>query len=106
MVITDRWIPRGTVPDIYRQSPCLVSRKEGNVLFNDALNTFYLRLCGVGLVSCLPVLLLNFENHCRFFFLKSIYDYAMILYGKYIYINVMRSEHVRIKRTFQSLQAL
>ena len=22
-------------------------RKEGNVLFNDALNTFYLRLCGV-----------------------------------------------------------
>ena len=22
--------------------------KEGNVLFNDALNTFYLRLCGVG----------------------------------------------------------
>ena len=23
------------------------SRKEGNVLFNDALNTFYLRLCGV-----------------------------------------------------------
>ena len=24
------------------------SRKEGNVLFNDALNTFYLRLYGVG----------------------------------------------------------
>ena len=23
-------------------------RKEGSVLFNDALNTFYLRLCGVG----------------------------------------------------------
>ena len=23
-------------------------RKEGNVLFNDALNTFYLRLYGVG----------------------------------------------------------
>ena len=23
-------------------------RKEGNVLFNDALNTFYLQLCGVG----------------------------------------------------------
>ena len=23
-------------------------RKEGNVLFNDALNTFSLRLCGVG----------------------------------------------------------
>ena len=22
-------------------------RKEGNILFNDALNTFYLRLCGV-----------------------------------------------------------
>ena len=25
-----------------------VTRKEGNVLFNDALNTFYLRLYGVG----------------------------------------------------------
>ena len=24
-----------------------VGRKEGNILFNDALNTFYLRLCGV-----------------------------------------------------------
>ena len=26
----------------------LNERKEGNVLFNDALNTFYLRLYGVG----------------------------------------------------------
>ena len=26
----------------------LLGRKEGNVLFNDALNTFYLRLYGVG----------------------------------------------------------
>ena len=25
-----------------------IGRKEGNVLFNDALNTFYLRLYGVG----------------------------------------------------------
>ena len=25
-----------------------MSRKEGNVLFNDAVNTFYLRLYGVG----------------------------------------------------------
>ena len=24
-----------------------MSRREGNVLCNDALNTFYLRLCGV-----------------------------------------------------------
>ena len=24
--------------------------KEGNILFNDSLNTFYLRLCGVGYV--------------------------------------------------------
>ena len=36
------------------QSPCCVVQglyilyKEGNVLFNDALNTFYLRLYGVG----------------------------------------------------------
>ena len=27
---------------------CLLTSKEGNVLFNDALNTFYLRLYGVG----------------------------------------------------------
>ena len=26
----------------------MIGRKEGNVLFNDALNTFYLRLYGVG----------------------------------------------------------
>ena len=26
---------------------CVCGRKEGNVLFNDALNTFYLRLYGV-----------------------------------------------------------
>ena len=26
---------------------CVPGRKEGNVLFNDALNTFYLRLYGV-----------------------------------------------------------
>ena len=25
-----------------------INKKEGNVLFNDALNTFYLRLYGVG----------------------------------------------------------
>ena len=30
---------------VYRISS--VSRKEGNVLFNDALNTFYLRLYGI-----------------------------------------------------------
>ena len=31
--------------NIYRNAE---TRKEGNVLFNDALNTFYLRLYGVG----------------------------------------------------------
>ena len=31
---------------IDKSSVC--GRKEGNVLFNDALNTFYLRLYGVG----------------------------------------------------------
>ena len=29
-------------------SVCDIGTKEGNVLFNDALNTFYLRLYGVG----------------------------------------------------------
>ena len=28
--------------------PSALNTKEGNVLFNDALNTFYLRLYGVG----------------------------------------------------------
>ena len=28
---------------------CVPMSKEGNVLFNDSLNTFYLRLYGVGL---------------------------------------------------------
>ena len=32
----------------YDISKVLMNRKEGNVLFNDALNTFYLRLYGVG----------------------------------------------------------
>ena len=26
----------------------IIHRKEGNILFNDALNTFYLRLYGIG----------------------------------------------------------
>ena len=29
-------------------NPFIGRRKEGNVLFNDALNTFYLRIYGVG----------------------------------------------------------
>ena len=32
--------------NVYHDDKC-VERKEGNVLFNDALNTFYLRLYGV-----------------------------------------------------------
>ena len=32
----------------YSDSERKEGRKEGNVLFNDALNTFYLRLYGVG----------------------------------------------------------
>ena len=32
----------------WQQCLLMVLRKEGNVLFNDALNTFYLRLYGVG----------------------------------------------------------
>ena len=38
------------IHDCYRAFPglsCHEGRKEGNVLFNDALNTFYLRLYGV-----------------------------------------------------------
>ena len=35
----------------YRICLVLHGRKEGNVLFNDALNTFYLRLYGIGPLS-------------------------------------------------------
>ena len=35
------------LPPLNRQEEMEVGRKEGNVLFNDALNTFYLRLYGV-----------------------------------------------------------
>ena len=34
--------------DIWLRTILIMRRKEGNVLFNDALNTFYLRLYGVG----------------------------------------------------------
>ena len=33
---------------IQKQNNSIKGRKEGNVLFNDALNTFYLRLYGIG----------------------------------------------------------
>ena len=45
-----------------RKSCSLIQRKKrkGKVLFNDALNTFYLRLYGVG-----PLRLAREETHCR-----------------------------------------
>ena len=52
-----RWIPIDTVSDIYRVIP-----------FPRCLNLWLL-------VSCLSVLLLNFENQCHSFFLKSIYTF-------------------------------
>ena len=36
-----------TAIDLRPIDVCIKGRKEGNVLFNDALNTFYLRLFGV-----------------------------------------------------------
>ena len=41
--VVDHWLER-EIAQWVRVS----GRKEGNVLFNDALNTFYLRLYGVG----------------------------------------------------------
>ena len=41
----------GRTPDVGNHGVSnnfLLQKKEGNVLFNDALNTFYLRLYGVG----------------------------------------------------------
>ena len=37
-----------TTPQHEKQIGYWEGRKEGNILFNDALNTFYLRLYGVG----------------------------------------------------------
>ena len=34
--------------NLFKGETSIPGRKEGNVLFNDALNTFYLRLYGVG----------------------------------------------------------
>ena len=46
----------------------LWNRKEGNVLFNDTLNTFYLRLYGVGFVTATlwPPFGLSLMNIARF----------------------------------------
>ena len=41
-----RTIRGRSTTELYHAPP--EDRKEGNVLFNDALNTFYLRLYGVG----------------------------------------------------------
>ena len=40
-----RW--KSAQPGLKQREDGLTGRKEGNVLFNDALNTFYLRLYGV-----------------------------------------------------------
>ena len=47
--VVENWLERATVhKDTYTsQSKCYYENKEENVLFNDALNTFYLRLYGV-----------------------------------------------------------
>ena len=42
---SDRRVVRGETQNSLLEWP---RRKEGNVLFNDTLNTFYLRLYGVG----------------------------------------------------------
>ena len=44
---TDDWGQHVMIGDIYTRHLVRNERKEGNVSFNDALNTFYLRLCGV-----------------------------------------------------------
>ena len=47
----DSDIKKCTIPACLLKLLYLVTRKEGNVLFNDTLNTFYLRLYGVGIFS-------------------------------------------------------
>ena len=42
---------------------CIKYRKEGNVLFNDALNTFYLLLYGVGKIQEITLSSVLFWGH-------------------------------------------
>ena len=39
---------KGDKHGVYKKAHLFNRRKEGNVLFNDTLNTFYLQLSGVG----------------------------------------------------------
>ena len=44
--------------------PGEIGRKEGNALFNDALNTFYLRLYGVN-IWLRTILIVRKETRCH-----------------------------------------
>ena len=47
LVVSGLWSFVLWLPARYVHGGLYLDRKEGNVLFNDALNTFYLRLYGV-----------------------------------------------------------
>ena len=52
------------VKNVKTKFPSLLIRKEGNGLFNDALNTFYLRFYGVGhMVTVIKIA--REETRCR-----------------------------------------
>ena len=45
--VVEHWLEREIPEWVHREGSIRRGRKEGNGLFNDALNTFYLRLYGV-----------------------------------------------------------
>ena len=59
-------------------------RKEGHVLFNDALNTFYLRLYGVGYM--VKDHSAREETHCRHMGYSFRLTARVLLYSFYIFI--------------------
>ena len=74
----------------HKKKVIVVRRKEGNVLFNDALNTFYLRLYGVRpskrLVAKLSLLLGGIKSHCcskegNVLFNDALNTFYLLLYG-------------------------
>ena len=66
----------------------LVGRKAGKVLFNDALNTFYLRLYGIGWKESRTFYLMTHSTH-------YIYGY-MVLAWKVLFNDTLNTFYLRL----------
>ena len=45
--VVEHWLEQEIAQWVHHERTTQIARKEGNVLFNDAINTFYIRLYGV-----------------------------------------------------------